>query len=97
MLFVPLILGMAIPSLIKAEGQSKTKTVKIESAAKHPITIEPYGAVTQHGRAYRSKKNDLYTLMLNWVNDIGNVEESDKKFVVANLIRGGVFGGDSEG
>jgi CRISPR-associated protein Csy3 len=83
--------------LIKSEGKGKTEIVKIESAAKYPIAIEPYGSVTQHGRAYRPKKNDLYTLMLNWLNDMSIVEESDKKFVVANLIRGGVFGGDSEG
>lgn len=83
--------------LIKAEGKGKTKTVKIESPVKYPIAIEPYGSVTQHGRAYRPKNNDFYRLMLNWVNDVDIVEECDKKFVVANLIRGGVFGGDSEG
>jgi len=82
--------------LIKAEGKDKTETVKIESEIKQPIAIEPYGSVTQHGRAYRPNKNDLYSLMEHWVNneDIGVEQE---KFVVANLIRGGVFGGDSEG
>jgi len=82
--------------LVKAEGKGKTAAVNIESMIKQPIAAEPYGSVTQHGRAYRASKNDLYTLMLNWVNDRG-VEEDQKKFVVSNLIRGGVFGGDSEG
>lgn len=81
--------------LVRAEGKGKTATVDIESGVKKPIAIEPYGAVTQHGRAYRDKKIDLYTLMIAWSNneDIGHEQEG---FVVANLIRGGVFGGDSE-
>jgi len=82
--------------LTKAAGKDKTATVEIESPIKHPIAIEPYGSVTQHGRAYRSSSNDLYTLMLNWVND-REVDQDQQTFVVANLIRGGVFGGDSEG
>ncbi|MBF0220569.1 MAG: type I-F CRISPR-associated protein Cas7f/Csy3, partial [Gammaproteobacteria bacterium] len=44
----------------------------------------------------RPSKNDLYTLMLNWLND-KEIELDHQKYVVANLIRGGVFGGDSEG
>lgn len=82
--------------LIKTEGKGKTETVDINTEVKQPIAIEPYGSVTQHGRAYRPKKNDLYTLMLAWVNDNKNLKDEDKKFVVGNLIRGGVFGGDSE-
>ncbi|MBL4831663.1 MAG: type I-F CRISPR-associated protein Csy3 [Aliivibrio sp.] len=58
--------------------------------AEFPIAIEPFGAVTQKGQAYRKSKNDLYTLMLNWVND-KEVSDNDKAYVVANLIRGGVF------
>lgn len=81
--------------LIKAEGKDKTATVPIESEIKSPIAIEPYGSVTQHGRAYRPTTIDLYTLMMDWVNDKGIAEEQ-QKFVVANLIRGGVFGGDAE-
>ncbi len=82
--------------LIKAEGKGKTDTVNIESPIRHPIAIEPYGSVTQHGRAYRDKKIDLYTLMLDWVNN-KDVAVTQQCFIVANLIRGGVFGGDSEG
>lgn len=82
--------------LIKAEGKDKTETVGIESEIKIPIAVEPYGSVTQHGRAYRATNIDLYTLMKDWVNNKG-VEENQQKFIVANLIRGGVFGGDAEG
>jgi CRISPR-associated protein Csy3 len=81
--------------LIKAEGKDKTETVNIDTDIKQPIAIEPYGSVTQHGRAYRPSKNDLYSLILDWVNSKENVNEDDKRFVVGNLIRGGVFGGDS--
>ena len=81
--------------LIKAEGKNKTEVVDINSSVKFPIAIEPYGSVTQHGRAYRHKDIDLYSLMENWVND--GIEPDQQKFVVANLIRGGVFGGEGEG
>jgi len=80
--------------LIKTEGKGKTETVDVD--ARNPIAIEPYGSVTQHGRAYRATKNDLYTLIKNWVND-KDIKVDQQKYVVANLIRGGVFGGDSEG
>ena len=81
--------------LIKAEGKDKTEIVDIDSSTKNPIAVEPYGSVTQHGRAYRPTKSDLYSLMGTWIND--NIEADQQKFVVANLIRGGVFGGESEG
>lgn len=56
-----------------------------------PIAIEAYGSVTQRGVAYRSSKNDFKTLLLNWLNG-KEVSEPDKHFVVAMVIRGGVFG-----
>jgi len=63
--------------------------------AERPIAVEPYGSVTQMGEAHRKSKDDLYTLMINWLNE-KTVTEDDKNFVVANLIRGGVFGGKSD-
>lgn len=60
--------------------------------AEFPIAVEPFGSVTQRGQAYRKSTNDLYTLMQNWVNDT-ELTSNDKYFVVANLIRGGVFSG----
>jgi CRISPR-associated protein Csy3 len=56
-----------------------------------PIAIEAYGSVTQRGVAYRSNKTDFKTLMLKWLNDKG-IKDEEKHFVVAMLIRGGVFG-----
>ena len=56
-----------------------------------PIAIEAYGSVTQRGVAYRSSKNDFKTLLLKWLNG-GDVSNEDKHFVVAMIIRGGVFG-----
>jgi len=63
--------------------------------AEFPIAIEPFGAVTQRGQAYRKSKNDLYTLMQAWVND-KEISNNDKTYVVGNLIRGGVFSGEAK-
>lgn len=65
--------------------------------AEFPIAVEPYGSVTQMGQAYRKTKNDgdLYSLMLDWLNE-KPVSDSNKNFIVANLIRGGVFGGKDD-
>jgi len=60
-------------------------------SAEFPIAAEPYGSVTQRGQAYRKTKNDLYTLMANWVKG-KELTDNDKNYVIANLIRGGVFG-----
>jgi len=64
------------------------------SETQYPIAIEAYGSVTQRGVAYRSSKNDFKTLLLKWLNsdDSESLEDDDKHFVVAMLIRGGVFG-----
>ena len=59
--------------------------------ANAPIAVEAYGSVTQRGVAYRSSKNDFKTLLLNWLNG-KEVSDTDKHFVVAMVIRGGVFG-----
>jgi len=65
---------------------------------KQPIAIEPFGAVTQRGEAYRKKDVDLYTLMVNWVNSEkdNDINDDQKSYVTANLIRGGVFSKKSE-
>lgn len=58
-----------------------------------PIAIEPYGSVTHRGKAYRTSKNDFYTLRDRWfIDDDPNLTDDDKHFVIAVLIRGGVFG-----
>lgn len=63
--------------------------------AEFPIAVEPFGSVTQRGEAYRKSKIDLYTLMMDWINE-KPVKDDQKCYVLANLIRGGVFGGKSE-
>ena len=73
---------------IAKKDEKKTESVSITD--KTPIAIEPYGSVTQRGIAYRPKNDDLYTLMLAWINE-KEIEEDDKNYVIANLIRGGVF------
>ncbi len=60
-----------------------------------PIAIEPYGAVTTLGTAFRKPKpdkNDFYTLFDNWIlkDQVPSVEQ--QHYIIAVLIRGGVFG-----
>ena len=64
---------------------------------KQPIAIEPFGAVTQRGDAYRKnkKEGDLYSLMVDWIND-EDLTDDQKSYVTANLIRGGVFSKKSD-
>jgi CRISPR-associated protein Csy3 len=56
-----------------------------------PIAIEAYGSVTQRAIAYRSSKNDFKILLLRWLN-AQDISANDKNFVIAMIIRGGVFG-----
>lgn len=61
-----------------------------QTGSEIPIAVEAYGQVTQRGVAHRSTKNDFKTLIGKWIN--GNeIAEEEKHFVVAMLIRGGVF------
>lgn len=59
-----------------------------------PIAVEPYGSVTSQGKAYRQPKQkaDFYNLLDNWVIRDNAPNENDQHFVMATLIRGGVFG-----
>jgi CRISPR-associated protein Csy3 len=59
-----------------------------------PIAIEPYGSVTTQGKAYRQPrmKADFYTLLSEWVLNGRPPGEENQHFVMAMLIRGGVFG-----
>ncbi|HJF27997.1 MAG TPA: type I-F CRISPR-associated protein Csy3 [Acinetobacter lwoffii] len=62
--------------------------------AEKPIAVEPYGSVTSEGKAYRQpkEKQDFYSLFDAWVNE-GKVPEVEQQhYVMAVLIRGGVFG-----
>lgn len=59
-----------------------------------PIAVEPYGSVTTQGKAYRQPKAkaDFYTLLDRWalLNEVPELEQ--QHFVMAVLVRGGVFG-----
>lgn len=62
--------------------------------AQFPIAVEPYGSVTTLGTAFRQPKtkNDFYNLFDNWIikDQVPTLEQ--QHYVVAVLIRGGVFG-----
>ena len=59
-----------------------------------PIAVEPYGSVTTKGRAYRQPKldKDFYTLFDNWLIKDKIPAAEQQHFVMATLVRGGVFG-----
>ena len=59
-----------------------------------PIAVEPYGAVTTLGKTFRSPKEkvDFYTLFDDWSTGTAPENETDKDYVMAVLVRGGVFG-----
>jgi CRISPR-associated protein Csy3 len=59
-----------------------------------PIAVEPYGSVTSQGRAYRQPKQkvDFYTLLDRWLLKDETPALEQQHYVMANLIRGGVFG-----
>jgi CRISPR-associated protein Csy3 len=59
-----------------------------------PIAVEPYGSVTSQGKAYRQPKDkaDFFTLLDNWVLRDKAPATGDQHFVIATLVRGGVFG-----
>lgn len=62
------------------------------------IAVEPYGSVTSRGVACRQPKDkmDFYTLLDNWVTKGLKPDVDQQHYVMAVLIRGGVFGEKSE-
>lgn len=59
-----------------------------------PIAVEPYGAVTNLGKAYRTPKDkqDFYTFFDSWARGETLNRIEDENYVMAVLVRGGVFG-----
>ncbi|WLT06213.1 type I-F CRISPR-associated protein Csy3 [Gilliamella apis] len=91
--------------LYEKNGQAAMHSQKISNAirtidtwydenAEFPIAIEPYGAVTTMGHAFRQpkQKQDFYTLFDNWVLKGETPTLEQQHYVIAVLIRGGVFG-----
>lgn len=62
--------------------------------AEFPIAVEPYGAVTTLGAAFRQPKAkmDFYSLFDNWVLKGETPDVNQQHYVMGVLIRGGVFG-----
>lgn len=58
-----------------------------------PIAVEPYGAVTNLGKAYRTPKDkaDFYSLFDVWARG-KKLSATETHYVMATLVRGGVFG-----
>ncbi len=58
------------------------------------IAIEPYGAVTNMGKAFRTPKDkkDFYTLFDQFARGTKLENIEDEHYVMAVLVRGGVFG-----
>lgn len=69
-----------------------------DAAELGPIAVEPYGSVTNRGKAYRQPKEkmDFYTLLDNWVVKGQKPPVEQQHYVIATLVRGGVFGEKSE-
>lgn len=59
-----------------------------------PIAAEPYGAVTNLGKAYRAPKQkaDFFTLFDRFALGEALDKEDEQHYVMAVLVRGGVFG-----
>ncbi|NKF51196.1 type I-F CRISPR-associated protein Csy3 [Shewanella sp. WXL01] len=65
-----------------------------EQASAGAIAIEPYGAVTNLGKAFRTPKDkqDFYSFFDKWARGTELERAEDEHYVAAVLIRGGVFG-----
>ena len=65
-----------------------------EEVTTGPIAIEPYGAVTNLGIAYRNPKNksDFFTLFDKFARGEALKTKEEEHYVMAVLVRGGVFG-----
>lgn len=60
----------------------------------NPIAAEPYGTVTNLGRAFRNpkEKTDFFTLFDRFAFGEKLTNENEEHYVMAVLVRGGVFG-----
>ena len=63
-----------------------------------PIAAEPYGSVTTLGSAFRQpkQKKDFYHLFDDWILNDKEPSDEQQHYVMAILIRGGVFGASSK-
>lgn len=61
-----------------------------------PIAVECYGAVTAKSVAYRMGNNNFYALFKDAIVKGKELSQKDKMYVLAVLLRGGVFGDTKE-
>lgn len=90
--------------LYQINGKAAMHSQKISNAirtidtwypqAQFAIAAEPYGQVTTLGAAFRQpkQKQDFYSLFDNWVLKDSKPSVENQHYVIAVLIRGGVFG-----
>jgi len=55
------------------------------------IAIEPYGSVTSRGVAYRTGRDNFYSILDNWMKKEKEPSKEEQHYMMAVLIRGGVF------
>jgi CRISPR-associated protein Csy3 len=92
--------------LYQLDGQAAMHSQKIGNALRTidtwhpavdevgPIAVEPYGSVTNRGAAYRQpkEKTDFYNLLDGWMIKGKEPVVEQQHYIMAMLIRGGVFG-----
>lgn len=92
--------------LYQLDGQAAMHSQKIGNALRTidtwhpavdevgPIAVEPYGSVTNRGAAYRQpkEKTDFYNLLDTWMIKGKEPAIEQQHYIMAMLIRGGVFG-----
>lgn len=87
--------GMHSQKLGNALRTIDTWYPKAEELNLGPIAVEPYGSVTTLGKAFRKPsddKQDFYNLLDGWLLKDKVPALEQQHFVMATLIRGGVFG-----
>ncbi len=90
--------------LYEVNGKASMHSQKVSNAirtiddwypgAEFPIAVEPYGAVTTLGKAFRQPKQkmDFYSIFDNWVLKDEEPTTEQRHYAISVLIRGGVFG-----
>lgn len=78
----------------KVSNAIRTIDTWYQDDAQFPIAVEPYGAVTTMGTAFRQpkQKQDFYSHFDKWVLEDKKPDLEQQHYVIAVLIRGGVFG-----
>lgn len=89
--------GIAALHSQKVGNALRTIDTWYADGVERPIAVEAYGAVTNLGTAYRkpTEKKDFYTLFDKFGTG-ETIGENEAHYVMAMLVRGGVFGQSSK-